>query len=287
MQDRPPESFPRFLLETDDVILPPCIYSDVGEIPNPQNDEHFAILLFNIRSVRKNFLNFLCHFEDYICNYSCVVLTETWLTNDYCNLFKINGFKHYDLCRSQFGGGIRIYIKDDMNLEILSDFTTVHDLFEIFSVEVSSVKFKFILSVFYHRPTADHALNNVFIEECCIRLNQMLSTGLPLVTCGDFNLNLLNPLRLNYIDTFIGNMLELGLYPGVTIPTKYNEGNPITQFAILDLAWTSTVGIMDGIYVIPTEITDHYPVLLRLNFEVMRRENKVFSRRISSNHNKF
>ena len=286
MQDRPPESFPRFLLETDDVILPPCIYSDVGEIPNPQNDEHFAILLFNIRSVRKKFLKFLCHFEDYICNYSCVVLTETWLTNDYCNLFKINGFKHYDLCRSQFGGGIRIYIKDDMNLEILSDFTTVHDLFEIFSVEVSSVKFKFILSVFYHRPTADHALNNVFIEECCIRLNQMLSTGVPLVTCGDFNLNLLNPLRLNYIDTFIGNMLELGLYPGVTIPTKYNEGNPITQFAILDLAWTSTVGIMDGIYVIPIEITDHYPVLLRLNFEVMRRENKVFSRRIFSNHNK-
>ena len=77
-------------------------------------------------------------------------------------------------------------------------------------------------------------------------------------------------------------MLELGLYPGVTIPTKYNEGNTITQFAILDLIWASNIGIIEGTFVIPAEITDHFPVLVKLNFKVMKREAQVTSRRTFS-----
>ena len=65
----------------------------------------------------------------------------------------------------------------------------------------------------------------------------MRTTGLLIVVCGDFNLNLLNPLRLNYINSFIDSMLEAGLYPGVTISTKFNVENIITRFAILDQIW--------------------------------------------------
>ena len=130
-QNRPFVSYPEYSLDTDDVLLPPCIYSDLWDIPVSQNNDCFPILLFNIRSCRKNFLNFLSQFEKYLLNYSCIVLTETWLTVDFCNLFRINGFKHYDSYRSQFGGGIRIYIRDHMDLRILTDFTNVWDILEI------------------------------------------------------------------------------------------------------------------------------------------------------------
>ena len=278
-RNRPFETFPEYSLDTDDVSLPPCVYSDLCDIPDSRDDKGFSILLFNIRSCRKNFLNFVSQFENYFTNYSCVVLTETWLTVDFCNLFKLKGFKHYDSYRSQFGGGIRIYLKNDMDLTVLADFTNVSDIFEIFSVEVSSVHSKFIISVFYHRPTADHVLNNIFIDECCTKLSQMLASGLPLVTCGDFNLNLLNPLRLNYINNFLDSMLELGLYPGVRIPTKYNEGNRITKFAILDLIWASDISVIDSVFVIPLEITDHFPVFAKLNFKIPKQEGLVTSHR--------
>ena len=283
IQYRPFQSFPEFTLDETNVVLPPCIYSDVEDIPSSPYDENFYLLLFNIRSCRKNFLNFLCHFNQYICKYSCIVLTETWLTGDYCDLFKINGFKHYDSYRTHYGGGIRIYVKNELDVRILQDFTTVSDIFEIFSVEVVTDHRKFILSVFYHRPTADHVLNNFFIEECCNRLNQLLNSNFPVVTCGDFNLNILNPLRLSYINNFINNMLELGFYPCVTIPTKYNENNPITQFAILDMIWTSNISIIDGTFVIPTQITDHFPVLAKLNLKVTKPEAQNSYRRKFSN----
>ena len=48
------------------------------------------------------------------------------------------------------------------------------------------------------------------------------ATGLPVVVCAAFNLNLFNPLNLRYITEFVENMYELGLFPVITIPTKYN-----------------------------------------------------------------
>ena len=277
----PFESFPKFSLDETNVLSPPCNYFDVEDIPFSQNENYFYLLLLNIRSCRRNFLNFVCHFNQHLCKYDCIVFTETWLTGDYSDLFKINGFKHYDSCRTQYGGGIRIYVRKECDLRILSDFTSLNDIFEIFSAEVVTDHRKFILSVFYHRPTADHALNNLFIEECSYKLRQLLSTGLPVVTCGDFNLNILNPLRLNYINNFINSMLELGFYPGVTIPTKYNEGNPITKFAILDLVWTSESSIIDSTFVIPAQITDHFPVLTKLSLKVKKtRSSSILSANI-------
>ena len=77
----------------------------------------------------------------------------------------------------------------------------------------------------------------------------------------------------------MNSMLEIGLYPGVRIPTKYNEGNLITRFAVLDLLWISDISILESVFVIPVEITDHFPVFARLNFTVSKKEIVMSSRR--------
>ena len=61
-----------------------------------------------------------------------------------------------------------------------------------------------------------------------------MQSNIPIIVAGDFNVNLLNLLNFAYVDSFITNMLELGLLPIITIPTKFNLSNRITRFSILD-----------------------------------------------------
>ena len=127
---------PRFQFESD-VILPNCNYLDISNEPYDWHD-CFSILLFNIRSCRKKFLDFETYFHDVLCTFSCIVLNETWLTEEYENVFLINGFKTFDSYRSSNGGGIRLYVKKKnlLYVNILSRFNVINDLCEMLIAEI-------------------------------------------------------------------------------------------------------------------------------------------------------
>ena len=142
------EEFPTFHMEIQDIVLPECSYADVENFSLLNHNAYFSLLMLNIRSCRKNFLNFSCYFQECISKFSCIILTETWLTKDFENIFTINGFKHYDLFRSQYGGGIRVYVKDVYSVTILSNFTKLTNICEVLTLDIVSDVLKFILPVF-------------------------------------------------------------------------------------------------------------------------------------------
>ena len=80
------------------------------------------------------------------------------------------------------------------------------------------------------------------------------SVGLPVIACGDFNLNLFNPLKLRYVTDFINGMLELSMFPAITVPTKYNPDNAITKISLIDHVWTNIPSKTISSFVIPTGI---------------------------------
>ena len=55
-------------------------------------------------------------------------------------------------------------------------------------------------------------------------------------------------------------MFEIGLTPHITIPTKVNIENAITRFSVLDQIWSPHSLSIKRAFVIPVDITDHYPV---------------------------
>lgn len=266
MQNELFDDHPVFNLDIDDVVSPDCKYADFGDIPVLAPVNRFSMLLFNVRSCRRNFNEFECIFYEYLRHFSCIALTETWLTQDFDNLFCISGFRSFNVYRTPNGGGIRLYCKSDLDVTLIPEYSCVTDICEMLTLQIRCNDIKFVLSTVYHPPSSDHGVNNMFIDTYCEKLKLIYSRGYPIVACGDFNLNLLNPLRYGFITDFIGKMLEIGLYPMVNIPTKYNHGNEATKYSILDQVWTTMPSKVSNVLVFPYEITDHFPVLATFNF---------------------
>ena len=136
----------------------------------------------------------------------------------------------------------------------------LNNLFEMLTVELLLDSHKVILTSIYHPPSSSHANNIDFVDLFTLQLRQLLKFKIPLILAGDLNLNLLNLSNFIYTDIYINNLYELGLKPLVTIPTKVNLDNPITRFSILDHIWISEGLQSERTFVIPVDITDHFPV---------------------------
>ena len=97
--------------------------------------------------------------------------------------------------RDHYGGGIKLYLKDDIQSRLLSDFTFINDLFEALSVEPLFGGHKAVLTTVYHPPMTSIALNNAFIDSFTLHLRRFMQSNIPIIIAGDLNVNLLNPLN--------------------------------------------------------------------------------------------
>ena len=256
----PTLDIPEFIPETEIFLPANCKYFDVNDISTFTFNASFSMLMFNIRSCKKNFNQFLAYFCAILSYFSCIVFTETWLTPERDNIFHIPGFYCHSLYRSNYGGGIKLFIRNGIQSKLLNNFTQLTDVLEMLVVELCFGSQKMLLTTVYHPPSSSHIINNAFIDLFSLHLRSLISLKLPLIVSGDFNLNLLNPKNYGYIDTFINNLFEHGMVPIISIPTKVNIENRITKFAILDQIWVSQNLLIQQGIVIPVGLTDHFPV---------------------------
>ena len=193
-------------------------------------------------------------------SFSFIFFTETWLTVDRDISFNMPGFYSLDLYRNQYGGGLKLYIKNCFKAKVLNNFTVLNDLFEILTVELFLGNCKYLLILVYHPPSSSPTRNLEFVNLLTSYLKCVLDSNSPVIVAGEMNLNLLNPKNLNYIDIYINNLFELNMMPAITRRTKVNLDCLTTRFSVLDQIW-----VPEGIrhfrsFVLPMDLTDHFPV---------------------------
>ena len=282
--DFPINDVPIFSPDVENWSQPNCNFFNVDDLPF-NSYISFAVLMLNIRSCKKNFNQFIACFCSVLSYFSCILFTETWLTADVDNVFNIPGFYCFDLYRNRYGGGLKMYVKNNVQARLLQEFSFINNLFEMITVELIFEKNKVILCGIYHPPTSSVQLNLDFIESLSNQLRLLHNLKIPLVMAGDLNINLFNPGNLVYVSTFINSMFEFGLMPAITLPTKVNVANPTTRFALLDQIWISNCLVNRQSFVLPLDITDHYPVGVFLSFPFnisfidLRCQNRVLCNR--------
>ena len=280
-------NLPVFTPDIDNFVPPKCDYLEVKNLYPLITGLSLSILLFNIRSQKCNFNAFLSEFSNCLHLFSIIAFTETWLTADRDKAFSLPGFYSINLYRNQYGGGLRLYIKDCFKTKILEDCTFLNEFYEILSIELDLGLCKYVLILTYHPPSSSSLRNTEFVNLFTLTLRTVLDLRMPVIVMGDINLNLLNPENLNYINAFINNMLELNMHPAITRPTRITLVNQSLRFSLLDQIWTTTRADPTRSFILPMSITDHFPVRIIIkNVNQTSNISREIERRVFSERNK-
>ena len=144
--------YPEFIPDVDDYLHPNFRYLNVDNLSDFVNGVSLSIFMLNIRSCCKNFDQFILTFCNFLSFFTCIISTETWLTQDRDNVFNICGFHCVSLYRNNQGGGIKIYIKDSVQCKVLDRYTFVNNLYEMLTIELLYCNNKYVLTTVYHPP---------------------------------------------------------------------------------------------------------------------------------------
>ena len=91
----------------------------------------------NIRSMRANLSSFEICLNNMNYNFSVIGLSETWLRDHNCNLYNIENYTFTEVHRTErAGGGVGLFVKDDIPFHVRTDMCGITDIYECVFVEI-------------------------------------------------------------------------------------------------------------------------------------------------------
>ena len=97
--------------------------------------------------------------------------------------YAILDYYSHDLYRDQFGGGIKIFVKDGVRFRIIDEYTFLNDLFKVLTTDFVLISKKYICSTIYHPPTSSYFNNITFVLSFLSFLRSVLYQS-----CTDYSL---------------------------------------------------------------------------------------------------
>ena len=107
--------------------------------------------------------------ENLAHRFSVVGLTETWLRPSNIDAYGIDGYNHVGITRgNQQGGGVSLFICDEMFFSELTEFTKVLEYIERLFLKINSKDISYVIGIVNRPPNSD-------IEQFTETLNDILS----------------------------------------------------------------------------------------------------------------
>lgn len=217
---------------------------------------NFLIIHQNIRSMRKNFDNFLVHLNSFLIKPDLIFLSEAWIYDEEVLLFDIEGYTFIYCCNNEYAsGGVVAFIKNSVSFEYYRYNLNSCD---VLKVECLLDGRKLILFCFYrfHKPAT---FNSVFLEELENLLESESSNDLILL--GDINIDILE--SSIFIDNYLFLLSSYGLQSCINKPTRVTDLSTSCLDHIF-VRFLNSHKFSFGSSVIDLQITDHCMTCLSL-----------------------
>ena len=219
-----------------------------------------CIMHLNIRSIR-NKLDSLKNLNDSLNrNLDIIGLTETWLNKNDCEqCYKLKGYDYVGLNRTnKKGGGVCIYIKEQLNHKNREDLTTnIEDIFESVFIEICTpIGKNIIIGVIYRPPNNKFEIFENAMNEL---LNKIDRENKICYLMGDFNIDLLQSETCDIANKFSEQLFTSCFYPIITKPTRITEHTA----TLIDNIFTNNIEKLDSCVngILFSDISDHLPIL--------------------------
>ena len=150
----------------------------------------------NMNSIRNRFLDFK---ELVLSDTNICLISETKLDDSFPDQqFHVNGYKMFRKDRNKFGGGLILFVKENIPSKVLNTFRFSEEC-EIISIDFSISNKKWLLLGIYNAPSQTEAL---LVEQIKLALNTYSTTYKNFLLLGDFNMITENSKLQDLMDAF-------------------------------------------------------------------------------------
>jgi hypothetical protein len=245
-------------------------YSEARNFYLGKSNIKYTIIHQNIRSMNKNFDNFLTTCGKSFSILDIVILTEINLTKSNVTKFKIDGYKQISRPRDERqGGGIMIFYRDHLKVKVLDT-----NLSSTESLKVNINNDLQILAL-YRPPSSD---KKKFVQELAIEIKNC-DQNRDFILIGDINLNLLatkDPNVTCYENLMAEHGLERCIYSHTRVESRESRDKQCeTQSeTIIDHIFHKFKSLQNLSSVINYKVTDHHAICALLYTEKNEKKNK-------------
>ena len=239
----------------------------------------FCTLSMNIRSLPGKFLELkdflLSSFGEYKPDIIC--LQELWNVPVHDNFF-LDGYHPLDYqirdisaLNSNAGGGVGIYIRNHISYDPIPELSVfIPRVFESQFFKIKHGRNKYTLIGNIYRPNtapfADIKRFNLILKEILEKIKSKIEYKhfKDVIICGDMNIDLLKTHAHNDSGTYLDTLLQFGLLPIITLPTRLGNRSA----TILDHISTNFTDDNFDTGIITSDISDHFPVFYVRHFRI-------------------
>lgn len=240
----------------DEIYSSDCSIQNWSSATKLVGEKTLSFLSLNIHSLPGKFTELLAHLDSIKTEFKFIFITETYLNESTENLYNIPGYKSVSLSRSnRTGGGIKLYYKEELMLQICGEFTSNTGACErlIVSSTIPGIGNIFICGV-YRPPHSS-------VSDFCCELEQVLTWfgDKKAVILGDFNINLRG--RLSPSVSRYENLLRQFNYVNEINLLTYHSPITKTDKSCLDHIWHN-LNLNRRSFILRPPLSDHYPTCL-------------------------
>ena len=259
-----------------------CDYLELENItPETLPKDNLNLLQINFRGIvsKQNKLHSLLDKLESFSDIHCLLLCETWLTEDTKKLISFNNHRFLGKERNtKKGGGVGFLIRSDLIVRERDDLCIVTDNFEHCIIELKCRKRNIILISLYRPPNTPVKAFLTDYYKLVHNPNQLKNCDV--VIGMDHNLDFLKSSWHMDTQKFIEFNLDSNLLPCITRPTRITKSTA----TLIDNVLISKhlQGKQDSKTII-TDISDHLPSLVTINGNFIERKQRleVISRKIT------
>ena len=177
-----------------------------------------SIVFNNIRSIHQNFENFCLSYLNNLQNdFDIIGFCETRLNDDISNLYTIDNYNMVSNCRNTKGGGVSLYVKDDIEHSIIDEITFMNDCIETLFIKCKRKTDLNIVGIVYRRPNSNI---RSFLKYLDLIVQKIKNMKLKCTIMGDFNLDLLKYNENDCVKEYISIMFSGGFFSLINRPTR-------------------------------------------------------------------
>lgn len=237
-------------------ILNSCTTCDIPDLIKSCKGK-FSVLFNNIDGNATNFDNFVAELTG--LDTAIVGIAETNIVSEHKNLYNIDGYQSVYQSKiegKKKGSGIGIYIKNELQYNVLEDYSFCNSNFESLFVSVSNSTSQcdpLIVGVIYRPPSGSI---DTFLKEYDTILSKLPSNNVCIM--GDFNINLFDNNQNVYENTFFAR----GFIPTISLATHEKPG---CTPSCIDNIFTNLSSHVSKSFVLENRVSHHHPIISVFN----------------------